>query len=240
VKRPAIAIGSALVVLSAAGCASSQKPQANLPSGLEVFESEPAERILVAGDLLTVGAPTTTFTHLVGDDTIAARHAWTATEQLGARWVYAIGDERTQYLTENDSGDIVMTAAVDHPEKALTLFDPPLLMAPRSMAPGDRRESTSSMRVVDVRDQRKRREHGTCTRTIEYTERQRIRTPLGEFVAPRVDVTFHADLALADVKQTEHTWVMPGHGMIARQRTEDLRILGMVGKTTERTALRME
>jgi hypothetical protein len=161
------------------------------------------------------------------------------TNEFEADLAVARGEERTEFLAVRDDGVIVMTASIEHAKNALTLFDPPLEIAPAELEPGDPFEAESSMRVVDAKDRKSQRESGTATRTIEYVSDERIETALGEFRAARVEVTFKADLQLADAETHEIYWVVADRGVIAQRRSETVRVFGLGGEPKRRTLVRL-
>ncbi|MDY7108342.1 MAG: hypothetical protein SYC29_06865 [Planctomycetota bacterium] len=150
------------------------------------------------------------------------------TDEHDAAFAVALGEARTEFRARNEADDIIMPATIDHDENALTRFDPPLLIAPKTLEPGTPVEAESEMVVVDARNPDQQRERGTAKRTIEYIDDQRIRTPLGEFRAQRIVVHFTADLRLADAENTTTCWLAPDLGIIARLREEEVRILGLI------------
>lgn len=150
------------------------------------------------------------------------------TDEHDAAFALAQGEARIEYWAHNEAGGITMPVTLDHDERALTRFDPPLLIAPRTLAPGAPVEAEADMTVLDSRNPNRQRERGKAKRSIEYIDDQRIRTPLGEFCAQRIVVHFAADLRLADAENVTTYWLAPGLGVIARLREEEVRILGLI------------
>ena len=156
------------------------------------------------------------------------------TDEHQAEFAVRQGAARTEYWARDEAGDIIMPVTIDHAENALTRFDPPLLIAPKTLQPGAPVEAEADMTVLDSRNLKRQRERGKAKRTIEYIDDQRIRTPLGEFRAKRIVVHFAADLRLADAENTTTYWLAPDLGIIAQLREEEVRILGLIS-TRKRT-----
>ncbi len=153
------------------------------------------------------------------------------TDRFEATFALDRGERHTEFWRRDEDGATLMTAVLEHEKRALTIFDPPLLIAPRELIPGAVEISDVGMRVVDPADPRRLRERGRATRQIVYEGDQRIRTPRGELVASRVRVRFTADLRLADARTDSTLWIVPGLGIVAEEHREVVRILGV---TTER------
>lgn len=155
-------------------------------------------------------------------------HAGATTDEHQAEFAVRQGAARTEYWARDEAGNIIMPVTIDHDENALTRFDPPLLIAPKTLQPGAPVEVESDMIVLDSRNSKRQRERGTAKRSIEYIDDQRIRTSLGEFRAKRIVVHFAADLRLADAENVTTYWLAPDLGIIAQLREEEVRILGLI------------
>ena len=83
------------------------------------------------------------------------------------------------------------------------------------------------MRVVDARRPGRLRESGTATVTVEYVDDQLLETPAGRFLAKRIVSRFVADLKLVHATTTSTTYVVPGVGVVAQQRVEEIKMLGL-------------
>lgn len=146
----------------------------------------------------------------------------------------------TEFWRINDQGDIVMSAEIEYGDNAITTFDPPLVIAYAKLPAGTERSSQAKMRVVDLKNPAHQKETGTAKRTIKYVGDQRIKTPLGEFVAKRIEVHFTADLKFAHADDKTTYFVVPGKGIVAEQDINQVRILGAFGRTNRRTLLLTE
>jgi hypothetical protein len=163
-----------------------------------------------------------------------------ATTEHGAIFARREDSGRTQFVRTDDQGNIVMTAVLEPDDHALSLFDPPLVIAPAKLTADAPQVFKADMRVVDSKDTKKEREKGTATRTIRLLGQKKVRTPMGEFAALKIGIEFSADLKLA--KATDHTiiFVVPGRGIVAEVSQENVKVLGAFGKSKHRTIVRQD
>ncbi|UCD76315.1 MAG: hypothetical protein JSV91_05205 [Phycisphaerales bacterium] len=204
---------------------------------LIVIETVPADEPLRGEDLYPLTTGQWVY-QIVDDDRARGQvvHTISPTDRPNALVSLDKGEERTEFWGRSEAGNIVMPASIEHAKNALTVFDPPLPIAPPLLAPGEPFESSADMQVLDSRNPKRRRENGRGTRSLEYVDDQRIRTPIGEFTAKRVVVKFHADLRFADAVEDGTYWVVPGVGVVAQEHSEEIRVLGLV---SERTGVRV-
>jgi len=214
----------ALMIL-VTGCAG---PSIESSTQLDILETRPANGVVHGADLFPLDAAPRTF-EIVGVDTdppaVVAVSA-EATDRFEATMAVRMGD-RTEYRRRDADGTIRSPAVIDHRQRALTRFDPPLTLAPATLTPGTPVTEEVAMRVLDARNPKRVRESGHATRTIEYVDDQRLRTPWGDLDAKRVVVTFEARLRLARADTRTTLWVTPGRGVVAREDEERLRVLGL-------------
>lgn len=218
-----------VIALLASGCAS---PSTSL---LEVLEVRAPGEPVLAADLFAGHAARWNYESLPDDAATVMRLVRDATDAHDASWVDEEVQRSRRFWRREPDGTIVMTAAIDERDRALTLFDPPLVIAWPSLPAGEPRTSAASMRVVDSRRPQRQRERGQATRTIEYVDDVVLRTPLGDLPTKRLEITFHADLRLADAEETETLYLAPGLGVVAMERSRTIRVLGLPGQTTFQT-----
>ena len=149
------------------------------------------------------------------------------TQRFGADWVTHQGNERSEYWRMDDQGNVVLTAVISHVDRAISLFQPPLIIAYRELSPGEKRQHEVSMRVVDARNPSRQRESGTAKQTVQYVGDFLIRTPMGETQVQRVDMSFIADLQFADAITTSVIYVADGVGPVVEQRLLTVKVLGL-------------
>jgi len=246
--RAAVAILFCALVLT--GCASPRPADAG-PLGLS--NALPTEQTIAGESLYPLRKGTREYKILAGDDAGKwLRFERTATTEHGAQWQEVLtlidpasGDQRvvrTSFQTRDDDGNIVMPAVIDHADRALTLFEPPMLIAPGSLEPGESVTADVDMRVVDARNQDRQKETGNATRTIEIVEQTSVHLADGRrFDAIHVRITFSADLRMANAEDTIDLFVVPGGTVVAQMHSESVQILGAIDhRSIERTVAIVE
>jgi hypothetical protein len=154
--------------------------------------------------------------------------------EFHAQWSRAEGESRKEFFSIDAGGNLLLHAVIVYGDKAISQFSPPLVVAYADMPAGVELRSESKMRVVDLNNRLKQREIGTAIRTVRYIDDQVIQTNLTEHHAKRLEVHFTADLKLAKADEHSTMWVVPGTGIIASENREDIRVLGVAGKSTHR------
>lgn len=147
-------------------------------------------------------------------------------------------DLETAHWGLSESGELVMYSVDSHPDKTSSLFDPPLLLAPASLAAGEERTATASMRAVFTATKTKERDHGMATRTVRYDRDEEIQWRGARQRAKVVTVRFLGDLGTAKAERSSELWVLPGTGVIAERWDEKLTILKVFTKTSGQFAYR--
>jgi hypothetical protein len=227
--------GLFLVALAAltAGCASGP--------GFQVVSTRPGSGPITAAELYPCVAGEWTFLVTQGDDAgvILARQRDTTTEH-DAAWLDREADHRSEYWRFDNAGNLVMPVVIAHSDRAITFFDPPLIIAYQTLPPNRVLEQTVNMRVMDARKPTRLRDIGTARRTIEYVDDELVRTPLGLHWAKRVQITFEAKLRLARATNTSTMWVIPGVGPSVERRKEVITVLKVPVRRGNQTLVLME
>jgi len=215
------------------------------PSGIELLES-PAQGALPATPLLAAellpAAPQVQRWRIVKgpgagttfERTITPTSRFTA--QVADRW----GARRSYFLALDPKGVLTMSATIAHEDAAITHFEPPLVMAPARLITGESFIARSSMRVVEENAPQRILQEGRGERTVTLEGVQRVRTPMGEFDAHRVRVRFSASLQLATAEDVATLHVAPGRGVIAEEREERIRALGIINRVRHTIVVRVE
>jgi hypothetical protein len=243
-RRGARHVLTALAMIVPAGCASHKAVDAvKVAPGFGVVSTRQAIAPLIAQGIMPMSDGESTYTLLndAGQASGSVVFRRTATTEHGATIAAGEDDRRIEFLRRNDDGSIALTAVVERADNALTLFDPPLIVAPAKLEPGRPFVSESAMRVL-ARDQpRKQREHGTARRSIEYTTDVLIETPDGDVEAARLDIHFTADLQLADAEERSSMYVSRDAGrLVALVSVEQVKILGVIRRHSQRTLIRLK
>ena len=162
-----------------------------------------------------------------------------ASDRFGAQVADRWGDLHTHFL-RRENQQVLMPANTSHEDKAITIFDPPLVVAPARLTAAAPFVSRARMRVVDEQDPSKVMHLGRCERTLTLQGRDVVRTPLGELVAVRVRMEFQATLQLAKASEVATLYVVPGLGVIAEDRVERINALGFVNRTRRSVVVRSD
>lgn len=220
----------AAAALTAAGC---RGPQRAGP-GYEILETMPAEATLAAAQIYPTASGRLEYRITQGDDAGALLvERRLATPGPCVTWIDDPRGGRREFWRVDGAGDIVMPAVVDEGDGAITLFDPPLILAHAQLAPGPPRTQRTLMQVVRLDDPSRPRESGTASQTFEYSDQVRLRTAGGELTAARVTITFKADLRMADAETVTTLYVVPGPGPgpgpgpVVREWSEAVKALGV-------------
>ena len=229
--------GTFLLIALLAGCSTPPKGDVIASKGFEILQTMPASDALDASDLYPF-EPMRLSYRIVEPEEGQVTHTVSPAEEFDAEVMHEAGEERTEFRSHDDEGNVVLVAVIEHGRNALTLFDPPLEIAPPQLSAGQTLRDEVRMRVVDVTNRQQQRQSGTAVRTIEYVDDQRIRTPEGDFVAKHVVIRFEADLSLADAENVDSYWVVPGEGVVAMQLEEQIRVFGVLGNTSRRLLMR--
>jgi hypothetical protein len=229
------------------GCRSAAKHERDAPAKpqiLVLLEQIPARGALAAGDFGLMRAGTPRFVVLDNHGDVERTIELTAamTDRFEAGFSLSEPGVRTEFYREDDQGNIVMTAVHEAKDGAISLFEPPLVVAYRELPAQVKRTSKAAMRVMDAQDPTRQREQGRATRSMVYAADQRIRTPLGEFIAKRVEIHFRADLSLAKADERTTLFIVPapGPGNVAQRSSEEVKVLGAFGRTQQRTLVLTE
>jgi hypothetical protein len=223
--------GAALGLASAwwlAGCAQPVRAAAALPA-LEVLSSRPARPgdELRAPDIepLTASSARWAVAGSAGSfevRTVPAGDAVTRTDSRGER-----------SLAAGPDGSVTLRWQRDRADGARTSFDPPLLLAPPVLRPDAPASSASAVRTerAGVAD----RDDGSAVRDVRIASVDRIRTPLGEFEAVRVDAVLSMKVPFASMRRESSAWIRPGTGPVAVRSDERILVMGVVPRNTSET-----
>lgn len=149
-----------------------------------------------------------------------------------AQWRASEADSSSERLVreeqwrENDAG-IVLTRSVDHVERVEVLFDPPLLVLPAQLEPGQTATERLRMTVHPLGDRSRTRAAGPVVQEVTDLGHDRVRTPAGTWVARHLRSVFTADLSGTKVRNQTDQWLVDGVGLVAQKRSERTTLLGV-------------
>jgi hypothetical protein len=222
---------AALWLLALAGCATTTEH-----AGFDVISTKRATEPLPADAIYPAAGGDWVYGITAGNqEGEQVVHRREATQRYRAAWSDRDGYRQSRYWIADEAGNVVMPAVIDHDDKAITFFDPPLILAHRELEPGRAYDQEVAMRVMDERRPERLRDEGTGTQTIVYTDDMVLRTPLGRLETKQVTVRFAASLRMADAETTATLYVVPGVGPVVIQRRETVRLMGVLIRNRQQT-----
>ena len=222
-----------LIATVAASCAAllggcESMPAAPPPAaGFEVLGSSPAgPDLAVSAEALEPMMPGEVRWQVIGGGEVVVSTTPTAegatrTERRSVRTLSRAAD-----------GGVLLESQTDTADGATTRFDPPVLLAPAVLRPGE--EPASGAAVITERGELRDRD-GSAQRSIRIAAVDRVRTPLGEFDAVRVDSVFSMKMKYASLRRESSTWVRVGAGPVAVRSEERMLVMGVVPRRTSET-----
>ena len=212
--------------LSLVGCASKPLDQTPFFEILETIAPDSA----VTADLFLLDNPTPRQYLVVKADEEPREIPQTqeVTERFQSKWKVVEGGDRDRFFRQDESGDILLSAVIEHGENAISLFNPPLVAAYHRLKPGESHTQDVAMKVVNLNNPSRLRESGRAKQTITYLDDCQVRMRWGTFAARRLSVIFDADLRLAQVHVETILYVVPGYGILIEETKKTIQILGII------------
>lgn len=220
-------------MLAGAGCATSKKDK---DLGYLLVSVSEASGTITAQDMYPLREGTWSWRVTAGDD--AGRWVERRREETDlyhATWLETHDGDRREYWSRDDQGNLVMTAVAEPRDQAISFFDPPLVIAYKTLGPGESRRQQVTMRVMDLRRPERMKDQGLATRTVEYVDDRLIQTPLGTMPTRRVEISFRADLRLARAENSTTVLVYPTFGIVVERREDTVTLLGIRLRHREQT-----
>lgn len=233
-----IAIGAcAAAALLLGACAARQDPlaPAAAPAGpaFEVLSSRaPAAADALRADELEPLVPGTVRWQRTGGGapfevvTEGAAPRFTRTDPVASRT-----------LVRGEDGAVTLERQRDASDGAVLAFTAPLVLAPARLAPGE--EPSCASGVITERDAARDNDGGRAQRSMRIASVDRVRTPLGEFDAVRVDATLSMKVPFASLRRESSTWVRRGDGPVAVRSDERVLVMGVVPRNRTETRVRL-
>ena len=211
--------------MTVTGCASSESKG---ELGYELASVSAASGVILAAESVQLREGTWAWQVSLGDGVGRwIERSRERTDEYDAAWVETEDDGRREYLAHDDDGNLVLRAVVEPADKAITFFEPPMIIAYVALAPDGPREQTVNMRVMDMERTTRMKDRGVATRTVQYMDDQLIRTPLGTMPTKRIEITFRADLGLARAENATTLLVYPSFGVVVEKREDTVSVLGV-------------
>lgn len=151
------------------------------------------------------------------------------------------GEKRPRFerhLIRDDDGALAMREQRSFDRAVVSVFDPPLMVFPAKLAPGESFTMSSKMVVHPIDKPKSIKERGTAKVVITL---RGLQSPgRGKEPADVVRTVFTADLQSADVTRTTDRWVAPGFGLVVEQYEESVKVFGVVVEKTAETFILSE
>jgi hypothetical protein len=229
------------VLVALLGCATPDRLASEASPPFLVVAELPSSQPIRSSTLFPLEQFRCTFDIVLGGgagETIAITRS--PTTRFGAEWTDIEKDVLEEFYTITADGGIALVAAIDHRERVISRFNPPLISAPPSLAALTPLTQNVDMRVVELANPRRVRESGTATQTIEYLGMRLVRTSDLEFPAHCVSVQFEAKLQLARATRTSLCYYVDGVGLVAAEHHEKVVALGVFNREIHQTLLRSD
>jgi hypothetical protein len=220
------------VLMTASGCTSSK----TRALGYELAAVSVASGIVSAAQSVQLREGTWAWQVTVGDD--AGRwieRSRKRTDEYDAQWVETEGDGRREYLSHDADGNLVLMVVVEPADRAITFFEPPMIVAYAELTPDGPREQKVSMRVMDMKRTTRMKDRGVATRTVQYIDDQLIRTALGSMPTKRIEINFRANLGLARAENATTLLVYPSFGVVVERREDTVTVMGVPFRHRDQT-----
>ncbi|MDZ4753218.1 MAG: hypothetical protein SGJ11_01820 [Phycisphaerae bacterium] len=159
-------------------------------------------------------------------------------QQPGVSFTTATADLETAHWSYREDGSVALVAVDSHPDNATSVFDPPLLLAPRQLNADDEIRSEARMKVVGISNPASVRDRGTGTRTVRYVRDEEAVWRGAPTRAKVVEVEFVATLGTAKAERHSTLWIVPGEGVVAERWSETITILKLFTKKNSQFAIR--
>lgn len=241
-KRPALLLLAGAVAGASTGCRGPERAAGDpiVATSAALGTHEPATDPIRADDLAPGRPGSERWTALDGLEAPGPFTIETEpTTLLGAGFATRTGDLETAYWSQAADGTLLLHGVDSHPDRARTIFDPPLPLAPASLQPGAEHVWTSAMRVVVLPAATRERAAGEGTRTMRLLREEVIEVESGSLErAAVVEVLFRADLGSAKAERRSELLVLPGRGVVGRRWSERLVILGLFPKESGQSSVR--
>ncbi len=141
-------------------------------------------------------------------------------------------------------GSVALAESVNHGESVVVVFEPPMVVAPAGLTPGESFTQQVRMSVYPIgSDRQTPQTAGDATQEVTYVGDERIRTPApgpedGAWPSRHLRSVLTVQLGPAQVRNELHQWLVDGVGIVSEQRHEVTSFAGVpVRNNLERWAL---
>lgn len=146
-------------------------------------------------------------------------------------------EDGTRTLAQDADGTVRLVRQQDAKDGSTTEFRPPLAIAPPTL--GAAADFASDAAVGVTRGAVAEPDAGKAQRTMRIAGLDRVRTPLGEWDALRVETTFTMKVPFASLRRDTVAWVVRGRGPVAARVDERVLVMGIVPRDRHEMRVRM-
>jgi hypothetical protein len=229
-----LAAAGCAALLCVAGCASPGAGGGPAASGdapakdpafvLVASRPVPAGTVLRAEDIEPLAERTASWARTDGSPAFEVRTRWA--DNCAQR-----ADPRGERAMERTpDGSVALQWQRDAGDGSRTNFIPPLLLTRAELREGEAVSGRSGVRTV--RQGILEHDDGSALRELRIASLDRIRTPLGEFEAFRVDAVLTMKVPFASMRRETSTWVRAGQGPVAVRSEERILVMGVVPRNS--------
>ncbi len=169
-------------------------------------------------------------------DARPALHVERTARTADGRWARTTEDG-VRTLAQDADGTVRLVRQTDAKDGSTTEFRPPLAIAPPTL--GAVADFASDAAVDVTRGTVAEPNAGKAQRTMRIAGLDRVRTPLGESDALRIETTFTMKVPFASLRRDTTTWVVRGTGPVAARIDERVLVMGVVPRDRHETRVRM-
>lgn len=141
-------------------------------------------------------------------------------------------------FSRSGSGDTLLEESINHEERVITRFDPPLLVAPSSLSAGSGADWKGTMRIHPIDRPDELRDEGDARQEVRLSGKGRVRTGGGWAETVLVETVLKASLKAAKVETTTSVWVGGKEGVVAERVRERATFLGLSVRDVVRAVVR--
>jgi hypothetical protein len=245
-----VLVAHALVVVAllAAGCVSAPRVEtAVAPPSFSAGALVESTRVVRADDLVRAPGTIATYAVLSGrrqGATLEQRHDFSMnspdgrelviSERMRKRPTDAWVDSERMSLTRSDDGLFILREVATPEEDSLSRFDDGLAFAAPELESGESLDGASTMTVRTL-VAGKPRGTGEATRSLRIVGECDINLCGLPTRAIVLELVFDVTLDVATAHVVSQVYVVPGRGIVAEVRREDVRILGIIPRRRDET-----
>lgn len=145
-------------------------------------------------------------------------------------------------LRIGDDGAALLVSSVDHAERVLTTFDPPLVLMPAELSANATRTQRLRVRIHPVDRPETVRDEGDASHDLTFDAAQSVRGGLGAVETRRVRAVLRIGLRAARVETTSMSWFRADgrDRLAARDASEQARAFGIPVRSVRRFIVQRE